>query len=71
MGKPEDLCIQRGWYWYCDTHDSHGVADEEAEAEAVANAHVAYKSDVEELPEDLCCDIAVFEVRPSLRPVPS
>jgi|SRR3954451_7952731 len=37
-----DFCGLSGWYWYCDEHDAHGIADTEDEAEFVLDAHVEY-----------------------------
>lgn len=36
-----------GWLWYCEEHDSHGNADSEDEAQALANAHAAHHADRE------------------------
>ena len=35
-------CTTSGWYWHCDTHDTHGNADNEQEARIVSRAHVKY-----------------------------
>src|SRR3954451_18759568 len=37
-----DYCGLSGWYWYCEEHDAHGVADSEDEATFVLDAHVEY-----------------------------
>lgn len=37
-----DYCGLSGWYWYCDEHDAHGIADSEDEATFVMDAHVEY-----------------------------
>src|SRR3954469_19575148 len=37
-----DFCGLSGWYWYCNEHDAHGIADSEDEAEFVLDAHVEY-----------------------------
>lgn len=33
-------CIERGWVWLCDEHDSHGTADTWEEACHMAAGHV-------------------------------
>jgi hypothetical protein len=46
-----------GWLWYCDVHDTHGNADFEDEAVAVAAAHRDfYGEDAEGQP----CDIVIW-----------
>src|SRR3954452_20836133 len=37
-----DYCGLSGWYWYCNEHDAHGIADSEDEAEFVMDAHIEY-----------------------------
>ncbi len=37
-----DYCGLSGWYWYCEEHDAHGIADSEDEAEFVLDAHIEY-----------------------------
>lgn len=37
-----DDCGLSGWYWYCEEHDAHGIADSEDEAVFVLDAHVEY-----------------------------
>lgn len=37
-----------GWVWYCDHHDTHGNADTQHEAEAMAEAHARYHADEDE-----------------------
>lgn len=41
LSVTESICSDtaNGWLWYCDSHDSHGNADEEAEARHLADAH--------------------------------
>jgi hypothetical protein len=46
-----------GWLWYCDVHNTHGNADFEEEAEAVAQAHRRFFSaDKEAEP----CDVVIW-----------
>lgn len=52
-----------GWLWYCDEHDTHGNADSEAEAEAMAAAHVEFKTDEGWDP----CDVVVWQRVPQER----
>lgn len=44
MSAMEGVCsdTRNGWLWYCDEHDTHGNADEEDEAQDMAQAHVEY-----------------------------
>jgi hypothetical protein len=37
-----EYCGLSGWYWYCEEHDAHGIADSEDEAVFVMDAHVEY-----------------------------
>ena len=37
--RAADCTGDAGWYWYCDDHDTHGTADDEAEARAMLEAH--------------------------------
>lgn len=58
-----------GWLWYCDEHDSHGNADSEEEAWAVAQGHVDFFAVVTEDAEDDDeyegeCVIYVWKVEP-------
>lgn len=53
-------CTVAGWYWYCDVHDTHGNADSEGEADALAGAHEAHKQLVDG--EIDGCEVVVVEI---------
>lgn len=47
-----------GWLWYCDNHDSHGIADNEAEAVAVSDAHLLFFADSD---HGDTCDLLIWK----------
>lgn len=49
----EQTCLetQNGWLWYCGEHETHGNADSEHEAEAMAGAHMGFFEERDET----CC----------------
>ena len=53
------VCPQtiRGWLWYCNEHDTHGIAGSEDEACSLAAVHAAYFAD-DEVGE--VCQLAVW-----------
>lgn len=65
---PEPLggCTTGGWYWYCDLHDTHGQADFEDEAEAVAAAHQEWWAVHAVDPDDAECDYVILKVGESV-----
>lgn len=64
---PRTDCTVAGWHWYCDVHNSHGNADFEEEAVAVAAAHEAWQGKNEA--DGQGCDITVRRVNPPYRGV--
>jgi hypothetical protein len=52
-----------GWMWYCDQHDTHGNADSEDEAHAVAGAHEDFMAEAADDDESGCV-IYVWKVEP-------
>jgi hypothetical protein len=57
-------CTISGWIWYCDIHDTHGNADFEEEAKAVAAAHEEWWSRDLEDDDDPSCDLVVTMMEP-------
>lgn len=54
-------CTINGWLWYCDVHDTHGNADLQIEAEAVAKAHKQFWAEPAWADPD-GCDIVMIEI---------
>ena len=50
-----------GWIWYCDTHDTHGNADSQGEADYISDHHAIYMDEY----ADGDCDITVTRGRPN------
>ena len=61
VSAQENICRDtvEAWIWYCDIHDSHGNADSEEEAKAVAAAHRDFHQD-ETDDDDEGCDLVVW-----------
>lgn len=55
--------IASGWLWHCDEHDTHGNAGSRAEAEWLADAHVAFHDDLEGSSDRNPCPIIVWSRR--------
>ena len=54
---------RRGWYWYCDDHDSGGSADSEAEARAMIAAHAKWWRSPQRGNETMRCEgLYAFDV---------